>query len=83
MLVEPRPATRTTRCGIKHYLTNAMTRPTTDPKRRSLAIRLTDEDAAALEHLAQMTDSTRGEVIRRLIRIAARQAAPAPKRRKK
>jgi hypothetical protein len=48
-----------------------MVRPTTDPKPVSLTVRISAEDEAALRELMKATDSSAGEVIRRLIRLAA------------
>jgi hypothetical protein len=48
-----------------------MVRPTRDPKPVSLTVRISADDDDALRGLMKATDSSAGEVIRRLIRLAA------------
>lgn len=48
-----------------------MVRPTKDPKPVSVTVRISAEDEAALRELMKATDSSAGEVVRHLIRLAA------------
>ncbi len=48
-----------------------MGKATGDPKTRTLAIRLSEKDEAALRKLSRATDRSRGAVVRLLIRQAA------------
>ncbi len=61
-------------CGIKQDI---MVRPTKDPKPVSLTVRISAEDEAALRELMTATDSSAGEVVRRLIRLAASNLRPS------
>jgi len=47
-----------------------MPRPTTDPKPRVLTIRLGSDDLRKLSRLARQAKTSRGEVLRRLLRAA-------------
>src|SRR2546421_414773 len=63
-----------------------MVRPTTDPKRRTLLIRVSERDLRMLSRLAVTWKCSRSEVVRRLVRAAAgnvawrRRAAPSRSR---
>jgi hypothetical protein len=48
-----------------------MARPTTDPKRRVLIMRVSNGDVRALSRLAKQWKCSRSEVLRRLLREAA------------
>ena len=47
-----------------------MARPTTDPKRKALTVRLNADDMRKLARMARQAKCTKGEVVRRLVRDA-------------
>lgn len=56
------------RLAIMQY---TMARTTSDPKARTLAIRISEDDAKKLTRLAKVNGTSKGAVIRRLIRESA------------